>query len=108
MGRCPVTKSKTSILSRISRSCTARGSGTDLCRRGPAKVKALKSILFTEGSPEDQRKSEHLFDKMITLYFISLCFTVLRSSKVSHSIVFHLAMKNMGLCLNIKHIFARG
>ena len=33
-----------------------------MCRRGPAKVKAHKSILFTEGSPEVERKSEHLFD----------------------------------------------
>ena len=44
------------------RSCTAKGFVTDLGRRGLAKVKARKSILFTEGSPEVGRKSEHLFD----------------------------------------------
>ena len=34
-----------------------------MCRRGPAKVKACKSILFTEGypGPEVKIKSEHLF-----------------------------------------------
>ena len=38
--------------SRFSRRCTARGSSTGLCCVGPAKVKASKSVLFTEGSPE--------------------------------------------------------
>ena len=33
-------------------------------------VKARKSILFTEGSPEVERKSEHLFDIMITLFLV--------------------------------------
>ena len=56
------------INSQFSRSCTDRGSNTDLCRRGSTKVKARKSILFTEGSPEVERKSEHLFDIIITLY----------------------------------------
>ena len=53
------------IHSRFSESCTARGSGTCLCHRGSDKVKACKSILFTEGSPEVGRKSEHLFDIML-------------------------------------------
>ena len=69
------------IFSWFLRSCKAKGSGTSLSRRGPTKVMACKSILFTEGSPEVERKSEHLFDAMITFYFISLCFDVLRSSK---------------------------
>ena len=56
------------INSQFSRSCTDRGSNTDLCRRGSTKVKARKSILFTEVSPEVERKSEHLFDIIITLY----------------------------------------
>ena len=64
---------------------TARGSSTGLCRRGPTKVKACKSIIFSEGSPEVERKSEHWFDIMITLYFISLCFNVLHSSKLISS-----------------------
>ena len=34
--------------SRFSRLSTARGSGTSLITVGPAKVKACKSILFTE------------------------------------------------------------
>ena len=52
------------MYSQFFRSCTDWGSVTDLCHRGPAKVKAGKSILFTEGSPEVERKSEHLFDIM--------------------------------------------
>ena len=31
---------------------TARGCGTGLDPKGPAKVKAHKSILFTDGAPE--------------------------------------------------------
>ena len=34
------------------------------------KVKAHKSILFTEGSPEVERKSEHLFDTMTRTSYI--------------------------------------
>ena len=34
------------MYSRFSRSCTAKGSCAGLCRRGPAKVKARKSINF--------------------------------------------------------------
>ena len=52
----------TFIFGQFLRSCTARGSDTGLCCRGPAKVRARKSILFTEGSPRVERKSEHLFD----------------------------------------------
>ena len=37
---------------RLSRLSTARGSDTDLMMVGPAKVKACKSVLFTEGTPE--------------------------------------------------------
>ena len=40
------------MYSRFSRCRTARGSGTGLRLVGPAKVKASKSILFTEVSPE--------------------------------------------------------
>ena len=43
---------KTEIDSWFSRKCTARGSSTGLCRIGPPKVKASKSILFTDGSSE--------------------------------------------------------
>ena len=35
-----------------------RGSSTGLCWVGPAKVKASKSILFTEGSPEVEIKED--------------------------------------------------
>ena len=48
------------LYSQLSRKCTARGFSTGLCRRGPAKVKACKFVLFTEGSPEVEMKSEHL------------------------------------------------
>ena len=66
-------ENNTSIIhSRFLRSCTARGSCTDLCRRGPAKVKARESILFTEGSHEVKRKSKHLFDIMITIIMVTL------------------------------------
>ena len=37
------------IYSRFLRLSTARGSGTGLVTVGPAKVKACKSFLFTEG-----------------------------------------------------------
>ena len=36
----------------FSRYSTTRGSSTGLCRVGPAKVKASKSIIYTEGPPE--------------------------------------------------------
>ena len=58
-----------------------------MCRKSNAKVKARKSILFIKGSFEVKRKSKHLINIMITFYFNSLCFTVLRSSNLSHSIV---------------------
>ena len=61
------TAREPSIYSQLLRSCTARGSSTGLFQGGPTKVKARKSILFTEGSPEVKRKSEYLFDIMITL-----------------------------------------
>ena len=40
------------MYSQLSRSSTARGSSTSLVTLGPTKVKACKSILFTEGIPE--------------------------------------------------------
>ena len=48
--------------SRLSRFNTARGSGTFLVRIGPAKVKACKSVLFTEGTPEVKNK-EHMINE---------------------------------------------
>ena len=45
------------IYSWFSRHCTARGSSTGLCQVGPAKVKAYKSILLNEGSPEVEIKN---------------------------------------------------
>ena len=44
------------IYSRLSRLNTARGSGTGLVTVGPAKVKACKSILCTQGIPEVEIK----------------------------------------------------
>ena len=44
------------IYSRLSRCSTAKGSITRLFLVGPAKVKASKSILLTEGSPEVEIK----------------------------------------------------
>ena len=38
------------IYNQLSRSSTARGSGSVLSLGGPAKVKACKSFIFTEGS----------------------------------------------------------
>ena len=43
--------------SRLSRRSTARGSTTWLLPVGPAKVKARKFILFTEGAPEVKIKN---------------------------------------------------
>ena len=43
---------KSKIYSQLTRLRTARGSCTCLVTVGPAKVKACKSILFNEGSPE--------------------------------------------------------
>ena len=40
------------IYSRLSRRSKARGSSTGLVPVVPANVKARKSILFTEGTPE--------------------------------------------------------
>ena len=45
------------------------------------KVKARKSFLFTESSLRVWNK-EHLFDFVVTLYFISIGYNALRSSKV--------------------------
>ena len=45
------------IYSWFSWCCTARGSGTGLSQVGPAWVKASKSVLFTEGSPEVEIKN---------------------------------------------------
>ena len=36
----------------LSRLSTARGSNTALVMLGPTEVKACKSVLFTEGTPE--------------------------------------------------------
>ena len=47
----------THIYSRFLRHCTARGSSSGLCWVGPAKVKASKSNLFTEGYPEVEIKN---------------------------------------------------
>ena len=52
--------------SRLSRCNTARGSSTGLSLVGPDKVKASKSFLFPEDSPEVGIK-EHLFDFVVTL-----------------------------------------
>ena len=53
---------------------------------GPIKVRACKSILITEGTPEVKIKNTCLIQ--LRLYFISLCFNALRRGKVS-LIVFH-------------------
>ena len=45
------------MYSQFSRLSTARGFCTGLATVGPAKVKAFKSILFTEGSPEVKIKN---------------------------------------------------
>ena len=47
------------IYSRLSRLNTARGSGTSHVTVSPAKVKAYKSIMFTEGILEVENK-EHI------------------------------------------------
>ena len=47
----------------------ARGSGTGLVTVGPAKVKACKSILFTEGTPEVEIKNTWL--TKLTLFILS-------------------------------------
>ena len=44
------------MYSRFLRKCAARGSSNGLCHKGPSKVMAHNSILFTEGSPEVERK----------------------------------------------------
>ena len=43
--------------SRLSRLSTARGSNTRLVPVGPTKVKALKSVLFTEDTTEVEIKN---------------------------------------------------
>ena len=48
------------IYSQLLRHCTSRGSGTGLVPVGPTKVKARKSILFTEGTPEVEKKNSWL------------------------------------------------
>ena len=45
------------IYSWLSRHSTSRGSSTGLVPVGPTKVKAHKSILFTEGTPEVEIKN---------------------------------------------------
>ena len=55
--------------SRLSKCSIAREFGLSL--EGPTKVKAPESFLFTEGSLKIVNK-EHLFDFVVTLYFISL------------------------------------
>ena len=81
------------IYSLLSRYSTARGSSTGLSQEGPSKVKACKSFLFTKGSLEVENK-EHLVDFVVTLYFTSLCFNVLRSGKASQSTFKSLRMKS--------------
>ena len=54
------------MYSGLSRCSTARGLSTGQFLVGPAKVKAGKYILFTEGSPEVKNK-EHLFDLVVAL-----------------------------------------
>ena len=56
----------------MSRCGTARGSNSWLSLGGLHKGKAGKSFLFTEGSLRVENK-EHLFDNIVTLYFILLC-----------------------------------
>ena len=55
----------------LSRCSTARGSSKGFSLVGPAKVKAHKSLLFTEGFLEVKNK-EHLFDFVVTLT-LQLC-----------------------------------
>ena len=45
------------ILSWLSRHGTARGSSTRLVPLGPTKVKAHKSVLFSEGAPKVKIKN---------------------------------------------------
>ena len=53
----------------LSRCSTARGSSTGWSQVGPTKVKARKSFLFIEGSPEVENKI-HLFDFVVTVYIL--------------------------------------
>ncbi len=62
----PTPTKKVIIYSWLSRCSTARGSSTRLSLVGTTKVKACKSFLFTEGSPEVENK-EQLFDIVVTL-----------------------------------------
>ena len=48
------------MYSQLSRLNTARGSCTSLVTVGPTKVKAGKSVLFTEGTPEVEVKNTWL------------------------------------------------
>ena len=69
------------IYSSFSRPNTARGSGTSLVAVGPAKFKACKSILFTEGSPEVKIKNTWLMKLMFwfkakPLLFLYFCYRV--------------------------------
>ena len=48
------------IYIRLSRCGTARGSSTGFSLVGPAKVKACKSFLFTEGTPKVENKEHFL------------------------------------------------
>ena len=67
------------LLARLS---TARGSITELVPVGPTKVKACKSVLFTEGTPEVEIKNKAIFALVTKNYF-------------------SLVMKTMGLSLYI-------
>ena len=68
------------IYSQLSRCCTARGSRSWVCLRGPTKVVYSSHWKF----PCSWNK-EHLVDCIVTLYFLSLCFSALCSGKVSQS-----------------------
>ena len=83
----------TDMYTGLSKYSTAKGSGTGFSLVGPAKVKARKSVLFTESSLVVWNK-EHLVDFVVTLCFTSLCFNALSCSKVSQS--------TLGLCLYMR------
>ena len=64
----------------FSRCCTARGSSTDLCWVGPTKVKASKSILFTEGSPEVEINVMEIWNNSLSLQSATICLSFTNSS----------------------------
>ena len=55
----------------LSRLSTTKESSTSLVKVGPAKVKACKSVLFTEGTPEVKIKYTCLMQSI--LYVHSIC-----------------------------------